>query len=102
MERLVLVHGSVRNGEASWVAQNELADDFELVVLNRPGFPPNPIEEHIARNMADGSPNGSGGAITYALTGRHVDLPDPLPPRSRREIRAGLTARPTSRSSDGR
>ena len=42
MERLVLVHGSVVNGRATWSAQRPLADRFELVVLDRPGFPPNP------------------------------------------------------------
>jgi len=47
MERLVLVHGSVRNGDFAWVRQRELAARFELVVLNRPGFPPNPPEERV-------------------------------------------------------
>ena len=42
MERLVLVHGSVANGRATWSAQRPLAERFELVVLDRPGFPPNP------------------------------------------------------------
>ena len=42
MERLVLVHGSVVGGRATWAAQRPLADRFELVVLDRPGFPPNP------------------------------------------------------------
>ena len=42
MERLVLVHGSVVNGRATWSAQRPLADRFDLVVLDRPGFPPNP------------------------------------------------------------
>jgi pimeloyl-ACP methyl ester carboxylesterase len=42
-----LVHGSVRNGDVAWAAQAELAASFELVVLNRPGFPPNPPEDHI-------------------------------------------------------
>jgi len=41
MERLVLIHGSVVNGRATWPAQRSLADRFELVVLDRPGFPPN-------------------------------------------------------------
>jgi len=41
MERLVLIHGSVVNGRATWSAQRSLADRFELVVLDRPGFPPN-------------------------------------------------------------
>jgi pimeloyl-ACP methyl ester carboxylesterase len=47
VERLVLVHGSVRNGEFAWAAQKELASSFELVVLNRPGFPPNPPEDRV-------------------------------------------------------
>ena len=42
MERLVLVHGSVVNGRATWSAQRPLAERFELVVVDRPGFPPNP------------------------------------------------------------
>jgi pimeloyl-ACP methyl ester carboxylesterase len=54
MQRIVFVHGSVGNGDASWAAQRPLADEFELVVLNRPGFPPGPpvdrvdFEEHAA------------------------------------------------------
>jgi pimeloyl-ACP methyl ester carboxylesterase len=47
MDRLVLVHGSVRNGDFAWAGQRELAAHFKLVVLNRPGFPPNPPEERI-------------------------------------------------------
>lgn len=47
MERLVFVHGSVRNGDAAWAAQKPLASHFELVVLNRPCFPPNPLEERV-------------------------------------------------------
>jgi pimeloyl-ACP methyl ester carboxylesterase len=47
MQRLVLVHGSVRNGDFAWACQRDLAVHFELVVLNRPGFPPNPPEERI-------------------------------------------------------
>ena len=40
--RLVLVHGSVTNGAMTWGAQRPLADRWELVVLDRPGFPPGP------------------------------------------------------------
>jgi pimeloyl-ACP methyl ester carboxylesterase len=40
--RLVLVHGSVANGAATWAAQQPLAERFELVVWNRPGYPPGP------------------------------------------------------------
>jgi pimeloyl-ACP methyl ester carboxylesterase len=40
--RLLLVHGSVVNGDATWSAQRALADRFELVIPNRRGFPPGP------------------------------------------------------------
>lgn len=47
MERLVLVHGSVVGGEATWAPQQPLAARYELVVVNRPGFPPNPPPERV-------------------------------------------------------
>lgn len=47
MGRLVLVHGSVTNGAMTWSAQAELAAQWELVVLDRPGFPPNPPVERV-------------------------------------------------------
>src|SRR5438105_5119657 len=40
--RVLFVHGSVVNGEATWGAQRALAERFELVVPNRRGFPPGP------------------------------------------------------------
>ena len=42
MERLVLVHGSVVGASGTWATQRSLADRFELVLVERPGFPPNP------------------------------------------------------------
>lgn len=62
-ERVVLVHGSVMGGRQTWSAQRALGDRFELVVLERPGFPPNPpvarvdFEEHavlVAEELGDG------------------------------------------------
>jgi len=47
MERIVLVHGSVMGGRGTWAAQRPLAEGFELLVLDRPGFPPNPPVERI-------------------------------------------------------
>ena len=47
MERLVLVHGSVSNGPRTWRAQAPLAASFELVVLNRRGFPPGPDVDRV-------------------------------------------------------
>lgn len=63
-ERVVLVHGSVMGGRQTWSAQRALGDRFELVVLERPGFPPNPpvarvdFEEHavlVAEELGDGA-----------------------------------------------
>jgi pimeloyl-ACP methyl ester carboxylesterase len=45
--RLVLVHGSVVNGELTWGAQQPLAERFDLVVPNRRGFPPGPDVESV-------------------------------------------------------
>jgi len=40
--RVVLVHGSVGNGAATWESVRLLAERFELVIVDRPGYPPNP------------------------------------------------------------
>jgi pimeloyl-ACP methyl ester carboxylesterase len=47
VERLVLVHGSVMNGALTWRGQQPLAERFELVILDRPGFPPGPPVERV-------------------------------------------------------
>ncbi|MGI9111878.1 MAG: alpha/beta fold hydrolase [Gaiellaceae bacterium] len=47
MERLVLVHGSVTNGATTWGAQRPLEERYEVVVLERPGFPPGPAVERV-------------------------------------------------------
>lgn len=38
---LTLVHGSLAPGWETWSEQRELANDYSLVVLHRPGYPPN-------------------------------------------------------------
>jgi pimeloyl-ACP methyl ester carboxylesterase len=62
--RLVLIHGSVGNGESTWAAQRPLAERFTLVIPDRPGSPPNPpvdrvdFEEQaplVAELLADGA-----------------------------------------------
>lgn len=47
MERLVLVHGSVVGGRPTWRGQLPLGEQFELLVLDRPGFPPNPPVDRV-------------------------------------------------------
>jgi pimeloyl-ACP methyl ester carboxylesterase len=57
--RLLLVHGSVAPGWATWSAQRELADEgYQLVVPHRTGYPPNPPLDFIdfdvqAREIAE-------------------------------------------------
>jgi pimeloyl-ACP methyl ester carboxylesterase len=45
--RILLVYGSVVNGDATWAAQRPLGEQFELVVPNRRGFPPGPDVESV-------------------------------------------------------
>jgi pimeloyl-ACP methyl ester carboxylesterase len=47
VERLVLVHGSVVGGRPTWRGQLPLAERFELLILDRPGFPPNPPVDRV-------------------------------------------------------
>lgn len=47
MERIVLVHGSVVGAAATWSTQIPLAERFELVMVERPGFPPNPPVDRV-------------------------------------------------------
>jgi pimeloyl-ACP methyl ester carboxylesterase len=43
--RAVLVHGAITNGPAAWSKQRPLGDRWQLVVVSRPGFVPNPPQE---------------------------------------------------------
>jgi pimeloyl-ACP methyl ester carboxylesterase len=45
--RIVFVHGSVMGGRPTWSGQRGLADRFELEIVERPGFPPNPPVDHV-------------------------------------------------------
>jgi pimeloyl-ACP methyl ester carboxylesterase len=45
--RLVLVHGSVGGGAATWSEQRPLAEQFTLVIPERSGYPPNPPLDRI-------------------------------------------------------
>ena len=45
--RVLFVHGSVVNGDATWAAQRPLAERFDLIVPNRRGFPPGPDVESV-------------------------------------------------------
>lgn len=47
MERLVLVHGSVVGGRPTWSAQLPLQEQFDILVVDRPGIPPNPPVERV-------------------------------------------------------
>jgi pimeloyl-ACP methyl ester carboxylesterase len=44
---VVLVHGSVADGEATWAKQRALADRWTLIVPDRPGFGANPPVDRV-------------------------------------------------------
>ena len=44
--RVALVHGSM-GYPGGWQNQRPLAERFQLEILTRPGFPPNPPEQRI-------------------------------------------------------
>jgi pimeloyl-ACP methyl ester carboxylesterase len=85
--RIVLVHGSVGNGQESWAEQRLLAERFTLVIVDRPGFLPNPpvdrvdFEEHaglVAELLEDGDHlvgHSYGGVVSlYAAAARSESL----------------------------
>jgi pimeloyl-ACP methyl ester carboxylesterase len=84
--RVLLVHGSVGNGESTWAAQRPLAERYTLVVPDRPGAPPNPPVEHVdfedhAELLAPLLGAGAhvvghsyGGVIALFLAGRNARL----------------------------
>jgi pimeloyl-ACP methyl ester carboxylesterase len=54
VERIVLVHGSVVGGRATWREQRRAGvADAELVVLERPGFAPGPVQDVDFDDQAD-------------------------------------------------
>jgi pimeloyl-ACP methyl ester carboxylesterase len=83
--RVVLVHGSVANGPATWAPLRPLGRRFQLVVPNRGGYPPNPPLERIdferqadelAPLLEDGAHlvgHSYGGVISLLLAARHPD-----------------------------
>jgi pimeloyl-ACP methyl ester carboxylesterase len=84
--RVLLVHGSVVNGDTTWAAQRPLAERFELVVPNRRGFPPGPDVDHVDfedeavwldRYLEPGTHlvgHSYGGVISLLAAARHPEL----------------------------
>jgi len=82
----VLVHGSVTGAAATWSGQRSLAERFELVFVERPGFPPNPPVERVdfetdAELVADMLEDGDhlvghsyGGVISLLAAARRPDV----------------------------
>lgn len=81
----MLVHGSVGTGAITWTAQEPLAERYELVVVERSGYPPNPPLEQIdfeaqARELRDVLRPGdhlvghSYGGVVSLLAAAEVDL----------------------------
>jgi pimeloyl-ACP methyl ester carboxylesterase len=76
--RLLLVHGSVGNGDLTWSAQTPLAARFELVVPNRRGFPPGPDVERVdvedeavwLQQFLEPADAGSASGVGWHLVGQ--------------------------------
>jgi pimeloyl-ACP methyl ester carboxylesterase len=99
VERIVFVHGSVVGGQGTWRGQLPLSELFELVVLDRPGFPPNPpvtrvdFEEHadwLVAELREGDHlvgHSYGGVITLLAAALRPETPRSLtviePPATR-------------------
>jgi pimeloyl-ACP methyl ester carboxylesterase len=75
--RVVLVHGSVTNGAATWGRQRALADRFRLEIVTRPGFPPNPPVEPIDFEL--------DAPLVARQLDRGAHATRPVSPESRRE-----------------
>lgn len=83
--RVVLVHGSVGNGDNAWAPVRSLAERFELVVPNRGGYPPGPLLDRIdfeeqavelAPLLADGAHlvgHSYGGVIALLMAARRPE-----------------------------
>ena len=84
--RVLLVHGSVGNGEVTWAPLAPLAERFELVVPNRSGYPPGPLRDRIdfAEQAVELEPllgegahlvgHSYGGVISLLLAARRPGL----------------------------
>ena len=82
--RVVLIHGSVANGDASWAPVRSLAEKFDLVVPNRGGYPPNPPlaridfeeqAEELAPLLGEGAHlvgHSYGGVISLLIAARRT------------------------------
>jgi pimeloyl-ACP methyl ester carboxylesterase len=84
----VFVHGAITNGPASWSRQKPLAERWQLVVVNRAGFVPNPPAaradfdpdaDDVAEVLAQVGPahlvgHSYGGLIVLLAAARRPDL----------------------------
>ena len=84
--RVVLVHGSVTNGSLTWGAARGLYGEYTLLIVDRPGYPPNPPARAIdfetqASEIAELLEPGDhlvghsyGGVISLLAAARRPDL----------------------------
>jgi len=95
VERIVLVHGSVVGGRATWREQRRsVTEEAELVVLERPGFPPGPLEavdfephaEWVAERLEEGDHLVSVARLAEREEGDEGGPPRPdVPPEGKEE-----------------
>src|SRR6266516_6315827 len=83
--RVVLVHGSVATGPATWPSVEPLRERFEVLLPSRSGYPPGPLLDHIdfeqqAEELAPLLEDGAhlvghsyGGVISLFIAANHPE-----------------------------
>ena len=67
--RVVLIHGSVANGPATWPSIEPLRERFDVVLPSRGGYPPGPLLEDGAHLVG----HSYGGVISLLIAARHPE-----------------------------
>ena len=81
--KVLLVHGSIMNGEMTWAEQRPLSDRWQLAVVDRRGYFPNPPADHedfaedvpdVIELLGDGAHlvgHSYGGVISLLAAAQH-------------------------------
>ena len=90
MERVLLVHGSVTGSALTWSAQQPLADRWELVAVDRPGFPPGPeverVDFEVDAKLVAGALDGGAHLVGHSYGGVVALLAAALRPAAVRSL----------------
>ena len=103
---VLLVHGSVMNGEMTWAEQRPLADRWRLAVVDRRGYFPNPPFDHedfaedapmVAELLGEGMHlvgHSYGAVVSLLAAAERPEAVRSLTVVRQRDLRAGSHSRP--------